>query len=169
MAFVVVALVLLTALCLVLLVLVLAVLRRLREHESRFERLAASAGAMGGHDPAADLVGRRVPELAEHTGGSPRTVGFFSVGCEACHEQAPEFVASAAATGASAIVVGAPAEELAGLLEGVPTVVTGAESEKLMKAVDIKAFPTFLQVDGEGLIVRAAIAVAELPAPAPAR
>ncbi|WP_328401884.1 hypothetical protein OHS70_28290 [Streptomyces sp. NBC_00390] len=168
MAFLVVALVLLTALCVFQLVLVLAVLRRLREHESRFEQLAKAAGPMGALDPVAELVGRRVPELAEHTGGSPRTVGFFSVGCEACHEQAPEFVASAAATGASAIVVGTPADELAGLLEGVQTVVTGAEGERLMKAVDIKAFPTFLQVDGEGLIVRAGIAVAELPAVAPA-
>jgi hypothetical protein len=166
MAFLVVALVLVTALCVFQLVLVLAVLRRLREHEDRFERLAKSAGPMDAYEPT-ELVGRRVPELAEHGGGQPRTIGFFSVGCEACHEQAPDFVAAAAAGGASAIVVGSPADELTGLLQGVPTVVTGAEGDALMKAVDVKAFPTFLQVDEDGLIVRAAFAVAELPAATP--
>ncbi|WOX25875.1 hypothetical protein [Streptomyces solicathayae] len=167
MAFLVVALVLVAALCVFQLVLVLAVLRRLREHETRFEQLARSRGPMDAYDPN-ELVGRRIPELAAHTGGEPRTVGFFSVGCEACHEQAPEFVAAAGVGDASAIVVGAPADELTGLLGGVPVVVTGEEADGLMRAVDVKAFPTFLRVDGDGVIVRAGIAVADLPAATPA-
>ncbi|HEY9368661.1 hypothetical protein [Streptomyces sp.] len=167
MAYLVVALVLVAALCVFQLLLVFAVLRRLREHETRFEQLARAAGPMDEYDPN-ELVGRMVPELAAHTGGTARTVGFFSVGCEACHEQAPDFVAVAAAGDASAIVVGTPADELTGLLRGVPTVVTGDEGDRLMKAVDIKAFPTFLQVDADGVILRAGIAVAELPAATPA-
>ncbi|WP_418955693.1 hypothetical protein [Streptomyces tritici] len=168
MAYLVVALVLVAALCVFQLLVLFAVLRRLREHESRFERLARSAGPMDAYDPN-ELVGRRVPELAEHTGGAPRTLGFFSVGCEACHEQAPAFVTAATAGDATAVVVGAHADELTGLLAGVPEIVTGEDGDRLMKAVDIRAFPTFLQVDAEGVILRAGIAVAELPAPAPAR
>ncbi|MCT2590615.1 hypothetical protein LHJ74_11970 [Streptomyces sp. N2-109] len=154
MIFLIAALVLVGALSIFQLMLLLAVLRRLREHEARFERIAEGGALSGGYDPSV-LVGRQVPELAHAAspGDAPRPVGFFSVGCDACHEQAPAFVASAATRGASAVVVGDTPEELVGLLDGVPAVTVGVRSEELAKAVDIQVFPTFLEVDGDGLIV----------------
>lgn len=167
MAYLVVALVLVTGLCCLLLVLVLAVLRRLREHETRFERLSAATDEFAHYD-GAELVGRRIPGFAGHPDTAPRLVGFFSVGCDTCHEQAPRFLASAAVRDTSAIVLGSPAEELTGLLGEVPRLITGEEGDTLAKAVGIKAFPTFVEVDGDGMIVRAAVDMAELPAAAPA-
>ncbi|MFD4830550.1 TlpA family protein disulfide reductase [Streptomyces uncialis] len=168
MAFLVVALVLLAGLCCLLLVLVLAVLRRLREHETRFERLSAGAVDEFAYYDGAELVGRRVPGFAGHPDAAPRLVGFFSVGCGTCHEQAPPFIASASERDASAIVLGSPADEMTGLLEGVPRLIVGEEGDTLAKAVGIKVFPTFVEVDGDGVIVRAAVDMAELPAAAPA-
>ncbi|MFD5557090.1 hypothetical protein ACFWIA_25025 [Streptomyces sp. NPDC127068] len=166
MGFLVVALVLVAALCCFQLVLVLAVLRRLREHESRLEQLGGAAG-FSTYD-GAELVGRRLPGFAGATDGAPQLLGFFSVDCDACHEQAPGFAAAAAERNASAVVLGSPAREFAGLLADVPTVIVGAEGEALANAVDIQAFPTFVEVDADGVIVRASVDLAELPAAAPA-
>lgn len=154
MTFLIAALVLVGALSIFQLVLLMAVLRRLREHEARFEQMARGGSLLGAYDPSV-LVGREVSELGltASPGGASRPVGFFSVDCQACHEQAPAFVAAAASRGAVAVVVGDTPDGLVALLEGIPTVTVGARSEELAKGLDIQVFPTFLEVDGDGLVV----------------
>ncbi|MDG4864467.1 hypothetical protein P8605_40610 [Streptomyces sp. T-3] len=162
MPFVVTALVLLCALCVFLLLLNLAVLRRLREHEERFEQLAQGVGSMAPYD-ASTLVGRTVPELAAHAPEDGALIGFFSVGCDACHEQAPRFAAPEGEADGTAFVVGTPADELLTLLSGVPHLVSGERSDQMADAAGIQAFPTFLRVAADGTVLAAATDLAELP------
>ncbi|WP_327353691.1 hypothetical protein [Streptomyces sp. NBC_01304] len=166
MIFLVVAVVLLAALCCFELLVLFAVLRRLREHEERFAVLGDHASAPEPYDYA-ELEGRAAPSLATLLSGEAGLVGFFDVNCDTCHDKAPAFTRLAPEQQAAcAIVAGSPPDELVGLLDGVRTVVTGPESDKLVKELGIQAFPTFLYVGPTGVVERAGFEPADAVAPA---
>ena len=161
------------------LLLVLAVVRRLREHGDQLAALHA-AGPMTDLDPSVH-VGRSLPEFAARTvdgrpidsaalRGDRWLVGFFSVGCEPCHEQAPEFAARAAAgERVLAVVVGdAVGDDLPALLAGVDNVVVERSPDGTAARFGIRAFPTLLEYAPDGTVVGAAETVAGLDRRVPA-
>lgn len=156
------AVVLLAAICLLNLLLIFAVLRRLREHTAELDRLRRS----GPFDPAAfdsaaeeasGLVGRRLPDLVTASGDRPELVGFFDAGCSSCHELAPDFALAARQAPSVAVVVGAGqgADELVAVLAGGPTVLLGKRAAEVSTSAGIRAYPTFVRVDGEGTVLHA--------------
>lgn len=162
------AAVLVGALALLNLMLTFGVIRRLREHTTQLSRLS------GATPPFRDeQVGQPVPQFqataADGTAvsrdsllGRTRMVGFFSAGCEPCHEQAPEFAKWLSGQGgdtseAVAVVTGAgpQADELATLLRDQATVVTEPDASRVADAFGVAGFPTFLRVDAEGVVTAA--------------
>ncbi|MET9249353.1 hypothetical protein [Nonomuraea sp. NPDC003709] len=165
MPFLIVAVVLVGLLCLLDLVLTLGVLRRLRAHTAELERLAGTSTLMP-YDPRV-LVGRTLPQDV----AGPRLVGFFDVGCDTCHQRAPQFAVEAKGQSALAVISGA-VEETADLVEvvgGVASVVTGEDALRIVQALDIHAFPTFLRTDQDGRVVAADTELTDLAAMAPAK
>ncbi|MEV0228233.1 hypothetical protein [Nonomuraea sp. NPDC050786] len=164
MPFLIAAVVLVGVLCLIDLVLTLAVVRRLREHTAELERLAGRPALMP-YDPGV-LVGRTLP----HDVAGARLVGFFDVGCDTCHERAPQFAVEAKDQTALAIVAGdaGAAGDLIEMVGGVANVVTGDDALRIVHALGIEAFPTFLRADADGRIVAAHTDLDDLAAAAPA-
>ncbi|MFD8496968.1 TlpA family protein disulfide reductase [Amycolatopsis sp. NPDC059657] len=141
MTFLVAAVVFVGALCLFNLLLTFAVLRRLREQGDELAALKAKHGPR--YDPEV-MVGQEIPVVGHDL------VGFFDSGCPTCHEEAPLFAELAVRHSALAVISGAPKDvtDLIELLSPVASLVLGDEATELTKAVDIQAFPTFLQVSG---------------------
>ncbi|GAA3145447.1 hypothetical protein GCM10010466_40640 [Planomonospora alba] len=160
MPFLVAAVVFFGLLCLLNLLVTLGLLRRLREHAAELERLSGRSAFMP-YDPGV-LVGRTLPEAA----AGARLVGFFDVGCDTCHERAPQFAEAAEGQPALAVVNGdgAKAGELAAVVGGVSSVITGEEAGRLTHALGVEAFPTFLRADPEGRVVAADTELAGLAA-----
>ncbi|MBW8486234.1 hypothetical protein [Actinomadura parmotrematis] len=95
MPYLVAAVVLLGALCLVNLLLTLGILRRMRAD-------AAGPGAPFALRPGARVAGFEAVTTADETvsaAGLSGTVGFFSAGCEPCHELLPRFIEHAREVG----------------------------------------------------------------------
>jgi thiol-disulfide isomerase/thioredoxin len=169
-----VAVALVGALCLLNSVLLVAMLRRLKEHEDRL--LVGFGGrAPFDYDPSV-LAGKPVPEVTAATAdqqtlsSAATLVGFFSVGCRPCHQQAPSFAELAGsdpATGAVAVVAGGDGpdrDELIGLL-GDAILVVGTSADDMAAAFGVVAFPTFVRTDGAGRIAAATLTVAGLGEP----
>ncbi|WP_408991800.1 hypothetical protein [Streptomyces sp. 1268] len=166
MTFVVAALVLVGALCVFDLLLTFAVLRRLREHTAELERLAGRP-SFTPYDPGV-LVGRALPEaVAAHT---PELVAFFDAQCDTCHEHAPRFAARARGRAALAVVSGEGrrAAELAAHVADDAVVLRDESAAEVVGVVGIEAFPTFLAVAPDGVVVRAHTDLAVLGEPAQA-
>ncbi|WP_128817203.1 hypothetical protein [Streptomyces sp. S063] len=166
MTFVVAALVLVGALCVFDLLLTFAVLRRLREHTAELERLAGRP-SFTPYDPGV-LVGRALPEsVAAH---APELVAFFDAQCDTCHEHAPGFAARARGRTALAVVSGEGrrAAELAAHVADDAVVLRDDVAADVVGAVGIEAFPTFLAVGPDGVVVRAHTDLAVLGEPAQA-
>ncbi|KAB8195898.1 hypothetical protein FH608_010440 [Nonomuraea phyllanthi] len=155
MTFLIAAVVLVGALCLFDLVLTFAVLRRLREHTAELARLASEPRTLP-YDPS-PLVGRTLPGSATRALPQPRLVAFFDADCGSCHEHAPKFAAAARPGTSLAFVTGAgrQVQNLVDVVGGVSAVVVAEEAASVAADLGIRAFPMFLQVDGEGRIVRA--------------
>ncbi|MEQ4720978.1 hypothetical protein [Nonomuraea sp. B19D2] len=165
MPFLIAAVVLVGMLCLFDLVLTLAVLRRLREHTAELQRLAGTSTTLMPYDPGV-LVGRTLPQDM----AGPRLVGFFDVSCDTCHERAPQFAVEAKDQTALAVIAG-DADEAGDLIEvlgGVAGVVTGDDALRIVHALGIQAFPTFLRADQDGRIVAADTDLDDLAAVVPA-
>ncbi|MEJ8634324.1 hypothetical protein [Streptomyces sp. MS2.AVA.5] len=163
MAFLMAVVALVGALCLFDLLLTFAVLRRLREHTAELERLGGRPSFVA--PDAGVLIGRRIAEAA--SAHASRLVAFFDAQCETCHEHAPAFAARAQAHGGLAVVSGKGdlADELIGHVDAHAVVIRGEEATRLVSAMDIQAFPTFVLVDEEGYVVSAATELAELAEP----
>ncbi|CAM3120442.1 TlpA family protein disulfide reductase [Stackebrandtia soli] len=177
MIFLTIAVVLLALLCLANLLLIFAVFRRLREHTAELSRLSR-----GAPQPFRDeLVGQSVPTFEASaidgtavTGaglvGRPGLVGFFSAGCEPCHDQAPKFAkwSSVGGGGAATIAVvtgdGPQAEELVEAFRDRATVVAEPDASVVASAFGIEAFPTFLRIDAEGTITDTGVEVRDVVA-----
>ena len=157
------AVVLLAVLTLLTLALLLAVVRRLREHETRLAELAAGVGAGGMPDVIAP-AGHPVTGLDAEL---PALVGFFSPGCDACHERLPDFRKAAAghAGGTLAVVVadGKDPAPLVAELGGNGSVVLEDPGGPLATAFAVRGFPAFAVVGTDGRISASGY---ELPAPA---
>ncbi|MEU0572829.1 hypothetical protein ABZ297_46520 [Nonomuraea sp. NPDC005983] len=151
MGFLIAAVVFVGLLCMFDLVLTLGVLRRLREHTAELERLAGRS-IMPSYDPGV-LVGRALPEDV----AGPRLVAFFDVGCDTCHERAPQFAAAVGGQAALAVITGDAAKvgDLVEVVGGVSDVVTGEDADRIAHAVGVEAFPTFLRTGSDGRIVAA--------------
>ncbi|GIG91315.1 TlpA family protein disulfide reductase [Plantactinospora endophytica] len=145
------------ALGLVNLVIVLGVVRRLRElHEllaggvpalPRFEPNMLAAGATVGDFSASTGDGAPVAR-ADLTGST--LVGFLTLGCPACLESLPWFVARAEGTaggrdGVLAVLAGVGAEhsEMYGRLAAVARVVVEPELGPVAKAFGLTSYPSF--------------------------
>ncbi|WP_433436898.1 hypothetical protein [Nonomuraea sp. CA-141351] len=164
MSFLIAVVVLVGILCLFDLVLTLGVLRRLREHTAELQRLAGTSTLMP-YDPGV-LVGRTLPQDV----AGPRLVGFFDVSCDTCHERAPQFAAEAADQSALAVIAGDAGEagDLVEVVGGVATVVTGEDALRIVHALGVQAFPTFLRTGQDGRIVAAHTDLDDLAAVVPA-
>ncbi|WP_117211538.1 hypothetical protein [Allorhizocola rhizosphaerae] len=136
------------------------VVRRLREQTRELAELrggriaggdvALTAGSPVGEFSATGVDGR--PVSLAGLGDRP-FVGFFSMGCSACHERLPAFLAFGAARPGGRdrllAVVAGPAEEAVDLvrqLETVATVVVEAEGGPIQRAFEVTGFPAFVLV-----------------------
>ncbi|URM95311.1 hypothetical protein LUW76_13850 [Actinomadura madurae] len=175
MRYVVAGVLLVGTLCILDMLMTFAVLRRLRDHSTRFAMLSF-AEKLGDTGYLERFENRRFPEFSVTTTGKVGlssgsmvgrswSIGFFSAGCAPCHEQAPAF--GALGTDAALAVVtgtGRDAEELLDLLPGEAMAVTGADAAALAELLDVTMFPTFLEVNVSGRIVRADATLAKADA-----
>ncbi|GHJ53042.1 hypothetical protein Nm8I071_23490 [Nonomuraea sp. TT08I-71] len=141
-----------------------AALRRLREYGEQLAELPDGAPV------AAELLGRSLPDLAVDTinGGKvaaealrdrPWLIGFFSATCRPCRTSAPMFAAAHEADRLAVVVTdGATDEErdeMLGLLDGTPHVVTGSGMDGLAGGLGVQMFPTVVRTDQTGTVVMA--------------
>jgi len=164
------------------LLLLFGVIRRLKEHDQAIARIPFGADA-----PAASMLapGSEVGEfIAVSTDGVQVTktaltgatmVGFFSVSCAPCVENAPKFAEHAAGLPGGkdsvlAIVVADgdddPFEMVDILSNGVRVVVEGYDGP-MATAFGVTAFPTYAVV-ASGRVTTTALDFTTLPIPAPA-
>lgn len=95
----------------------------------------------------------------------PCLVGFFSMGCTPCHEQAPEFAALTRSDQPTFVFVAGPDKELgdlAGLLVGVDAVVVELPMHGLGSQLGVAGYPTYISVDETGMVTRAAMSLHQL-------
>ena len=160
--FLVGAVVVLTALWLLHLLVLLGVVRRLREHESRLANQAPGGSAvmtvpLGQRIP--DFETRAVDEQPVSSAGldGPTLVGFFSPGCDACHERLGDFRVSAAAHPGTTLAVvvrdGGDAQALISELDGAGTVVVEDMGGPLTAAFGVRGFPAFASLDADRVLV----------------
>jgi len=168
--------------CVLNLVLVFGVIRRLKEHDQALARLPHGAGA-----PAASMraPGSEVGEFtAVSTDDVPVTketlhaetmVGFFSVSCAPCVENAPKFAEHAAGVpgGRDSVLTVVVADgdddpsEMVRVLGDTARVVVEGYDGPIATAFSVTAFPTYAVV-AAGRITATALDVTTLPVPAPA-
>jgi hypothetical protein len=153
----------------------------------RMRALAAARPGFGGFDEfdpdrlLADLVGKPLFDVtaavatthAELSGA--RLVALLSTTCSVCRDEAPAFAerASRWPGGPDEVlaVIKSPedpaaAADLSALLSGHSRVVVD-ETGEIAATLGVDMFPVFLAADADGRISAAALAVANLPAPAP--
>lgn len=164
------------------LLLLFGVIRRLKDHDQAIARIPFGAGA-----PAASMraPGSEVDEFtAVSTDGVPVTkealtgetmVGFFSVSCAPCVENAPKFAEHAAGVPGGkdsvlAIVVADGDDdpsEMVGILGDAARVVVEGYDGPMATAFGVTAFPTYAVV-ASGKVTTTALDFTTLPVPAPA-
>lgn len=171
MPYVIAALVLVGAVATLDLLLTLAVLRRLRRQSADLARYSQVLPPLP--DPGA-LVGKPLPRFeatsvdsvlvrGADTAGRAGLIGFFSVGCAPCHEEAPAFARLAAMEPGGrdtvlAVVTGDdPDDGLVAELRGVATVLREGNFGPVASAFQVSAFPTLLRHDGSTVVADSAV------------
>ncbi|MFC4857222.1 TlpA family protein disulfide reductase [Actinophytocola glycyrrhizae] len=163
--------------------LLFGVIRRLKEHDQAIAKFPHGAMASAPAD-SMRAPGSEIDEFAAvSTDDVPVTraaltgqtmIGFFSVSCAPCVENAPKFAAHAAGVPGGkdsvlAIVVADgdddPAEMVGVLRDGARVVVEGYDGP-MATAFGVTAFPTYAVVES-GRITATALDVTTLPVPAP--
>jgi hypothetical protein len=166
--------------CVLNLLLLFGVIRRLKEHDQAIANLSHGVTA-GAPTDSMRAPGSEVDEFtAMSTDGVPVTkealagetlVGFFSVSCAPCVENAPKFAAHAAGVDSVLAVVvadgGEDPSEMVGTLGGGARVVVEGYGGPVATAFGVTAFPTYAVVTS-GTITATALEVTALPVPAPA-
>ncbi|MBB4905958.1 TlpA family protein disulfide reductase [Actinophytocola algeriensis] len=169
--------------CVLNLLLLLGVIRRLKEHDQAIAKIPHGSMASAPAD-SMRAPGSEVDEFtAVSTDGVPVTrdalaeetmVGFFSVSCAPCAENAPKFAAHAAGVPGGkdsvlAVVVADgdddPSEMVRTLSDGARVVVEGYDGP-VATAFGVTAFPTYAVV-ASGRITATALQFTTLPVPAP--
>ncbi|MFI6485737.1 TlpA family protein disulfide reductase [Nonomuraea sp. NPDC050663] len=164
------------------LLLMLAVLRRLREYDEKWaragmdnlaeHRLVPPPGTRIADFTATTLDGDEIA-LRDSAGvsgvGGPLLVGFFSIGCPACHEELPRFVeyAGTAPGGReqNLIVISGSAAEATGIIEVVSPmarVVVEPTDGPLMTAFNVQGWPAFVVLQRDGTVQNSAGGIATL-------
>jgi hypothetical protein len=168
MPFVVSGIILVGVLCLLDMLMTFAVLRRLREHSARLAELPDFT--MGGPAYAAKFLDRPLPEFSAQAvdgrevssrslAGRSGLIAVLRAGCGPCQEQLPTLAQLAGEEGI--IVIGvvtgsvADARGMVGQLTDTSLVVMGPDADALAKTLDADVFPTYLEVDEAGVVVRA--------------
>ncbi|MEU4392779.1 hypothetical protein [Kribbella sp. NPDC023855] len=154
------------------LLLTFAVLRRLREHDQRLARLEARGGShldvLVGRKPEPFQIVATDGRQLGHDTNDALLIGFFSVGCAACHDQAGPFrqaLEEGRFGGHEALVVvdgprgGDP--DLVNGLSDLGVVIEGDQAQTVAEAYGVVGFPAFVSVVG-GQVTSAAPVVAML-------
>lgn len=159
------------------LLLTFGVIRRLRLHSEALR--TGGSGAASDADIMLPAGARPAPfASATTTAGEPLThedlrdvvVGFFSHDCAGCRRQLPDFVALVGSLGRErvvAVVVDSDADAsraTRAALEPVARVVTEPHGGPLQRAFAVQGFPAMGVLDADGRMIRATMAVTELPA-----
>ncbi len=162
------------------LLLLLGVIRRLKEHDQAIAKIPHGAPADSMRAPGSEVdeftavSTDDVPVTKEALAGET-VVGFFSVSCAPCVENAPKFAEHAAGVPGGkdsvlAIVVADgdddPSEMVGILSDGARVVVEGYDGP-MATAFGVTAFPTYAVV-ASGKITATALEFTTLPVPAPA-
>ncbi|MEU8660836.1 hypothetical protein [Actinoplanes philippinensis] len=104
--------------------------------------------------------------------GSAQLIGFFSVGCGACDDRIPEFVAYQQRTGVAAVAVVVTGADDSGpyvaRLSPHVDVVVEPERGPLATVFAVTSFPALCLVDARGVVVAGGNAFPELPEFVPA-
>ena len=170
--------------CVLNLVLVFGVIRRLKEHDQAIAKIPyggmASAPSASMRAPGAEVdefstVSTDDVPVTNETLNADTLVGFFSVSCAPCVENAPKFAAHAAGMPGGrdnvlTIVVADGDDDPAGMvgvLGGNSRVVVEGYDGPMATAFGVTAFPAYAVV-ASGRITATALDVTALPVPAPA-
>jgi hypothetical protein len=167
-----VAVIILAVLVLTNLSMTFAAVRRLHEHG---EGLSARPDGL---PAAAELVGRSVPDVtvvtvdgvkvtAEQLRDRPWLIGFFSVTCQPCRQQAPLFAAASEADRLAVVITDGATDvqrdELVALLAGAPYIVTESGLDGLSGGLDVRMFPILVRTDETGTVIMADASMQSLP------
>ncbi|MEU8004500.1 redoxin domain-containing protein [Catellatospora sp. NPDC049111] len=179
MAYLWIALAVVTTICLLNLLLIFGMIRRLREHTALLSKMPTGptatdlilpAGAQIGSFSAVTTTGETV-STASFADGT--LVGFFSPGCAPCRERLPEFVAYAGELGGRdrvfAVVVADVAAEATATVEqlsDVARVVLEQDEGPVAAAFGVKGFPAVGLVSADGTMVASGSMLSGLPRPA---
>jgi thiol-disulfide isomerase/thioredoxin len=158
------------------LLLTFGVIRKLRVHDAKLAGRGAvvqdatlAAGTAVPPVTATTLEGGTVSSVRP---GASQLVGFFSVGCGACDERIPEFIAYQQRTGVAAFaVVVTDADDSGPYVARLSThvdVVVERERGPLATTFGVTSFPALCLVDSAGVVVAGGNAFPELPEFVPA-
>jgi hypothetical protein len=162
MPYLVAAVVLLGVLCIVNLLFTLGILRRLRTHTTWTPdpMFALSPGSTVGEFSATTTTGEPVSSAS-----LAGLVGFFSAGCEACHEVLPHFTERATQMphGSVLAVVGGDDEETVRALTSVARVVVAdLDGGPVARAFQNKWTPALYLLDDNHRVISAGVRMDEL-------
>jgi hypothetical protein len=165
------AVVLLGVLCLLNLLLTVGILRRMRAQTGQADWHPGQLFALGPGSPVGEFA-------AVTTAGEPvahdtltGTVGFFSTGCEACHDLLPRFVEHARESGREdvlAVVGGDDAELIQALTPVARVVVADLDGGPVARAFQNTWTPALYLVGDDHRIAATGARIEELPTPKPA-
>lgn len=180
MTFLAIAVVGVAAVCLVNLWLLIALARKVNKQADQFTQRPARQ-----RPPVGPPAGSQVPAFTVTTAagaivsaadlhGKRSLIGFFSPGCEPCHEQVPIFAALAQrmaddAARPLAVICGGhraargqegAADQLAAQLAEVAHVVREPSAGAVAAALAVSGFPSFILIDADGRVAGGAHAVA---------
>jgi hypothetical protein len=163
MPYLVAAVMLLGVLCIVNLLFTLGILRRLRTRATWTPgpMFALSPGSTIGECIATTITGE--PVSRDTLAG---LVGFFSAGCEACHEVLPQFMERAAQMphGSVLAVVGGDDEETVRALAPVARVVVAdLDGGPVARAFQNTLTPALYLLDDNHRVISAGVRLEELP------
>ncbi|MFB4314951.1 hypothetical protein [Actinomadura sp. 21ATH] len=154
-------------LCVLNLVLTLGVIRRLREREAGPARHAGPQPGLEPGERIGDFTATTTEGEEVSRAGLIGLVGFFSAGCEPCHELAPRFARLATGLPRLAVVTGDD-PELVAVLSPAVRVVVEEHDGTVSGAFRNTWTPALFLVDGEQRVVAAGGGLEDLPIEAPA-
>ncbi|BEL05299.1 hypothetical protein Q0Z83_034900 [Actinoplanes sichuanensis] len=153
------------------LLLTFGVIRKLRIHDAKLadrnaviQEATLPAGTSVPAVTASTVDGDTVSSVRP---GSAQLIGFFSIGCGACDDRIPEFIAYQQRTGVAAVAVVVTDADDSGpyvaRLSPHVDVVVERERGPLATVYAVTSFPALCLVDAQGVVVAGGNAFPELP------